>query len=164
MFAVTPKTLDDKVILKHTLFDERKGQPRDWREVRIPSDERRSDRFSFAYKRMLERQFGEHGFHIWHALNETIINYREHAHHYDPNKNVIVRSWRDDNRMYFTIGGFGEPFDPRKVWLTQEERNKYRGDYQRGNGFMIITGFASDVMCDDDGKSMMLIFDLKKAA
>jgi anti-sigma regulatory factor (Ser/Thr protein kinase) len=110
----------------------------------------------------LEDKYGERGREIQFGVIEAVGNYFQHANDFDPEKRVYIQTWRDDTRFYFSIRGEGAGFDPNKVWLTKEERDTNAGEYKRGRGHALMNYYADLVQYDNDGKSMMMVFELDK--
>lgn len=91
------------------------------------------------------------------TVSEAATNGIVHGNKLDPSKSVTLFAAADDSQLTITTTDEGEGFDPDAVANPLEEENLLKTS---GRGVFLMKEFADEVEYRDEGRTLVLTFNL----
>ena len=88
------------------------------------------------------------------SLEEVLTNAVRHGNKQDPDKQVVVEAWIDDQTAVIAVEDEGEGFVPEEVPDCTSEENLLR---PHGRGVMLINAYMTAVRYSDKGNRVTLV-------
>lgn len=99
-----------------------------------------------------EEKFGN----ILLAISEAVDNAIEHGNKRNPDKEVFISFCASDKDITFTVADEGQGFDPNRVADPTQPDNRP----EAGRGLFVMKHLADKVAFEDNGKKVVLSFNL----
>ena len=92
------------------------------------------------------------------CLSECVTNAILHGNKEDPDKQVHVNAWREDDLLKISIQDEGSGFDPDKLPNPLDQENLMK---EGGRGVYLIRQYSDDVNFSEGGTKITIEFHLK---
>lgn len=106
-----------------------------------------------AFEEVDEMHYGN----IIIAVTESVNNAIEHGNKKDPNKEVKLHYFRDNNKIGFVVEDEGLGFEPEKLPDPTLPENLEK---ETGRGIFLMKNLADEVTFENEGRKVQILFSI----